>query len=138
MRTALLAAALFLPAVAADAAASPTPVSGRWITEEGKALVEVGPCGQQICGRIVRILKVDPSKPTTDVLNPNAALRTRPIVGMVFLTGFTPDDDRWRGRIYDPQSGKTYRSELIRDGETLKVRGCIGPFCRTQEWAAAR
>jgi uncharacterized protein (DUF2147 family) len=138
MRTALLAAALFLPMAANAAAPSPTPVSGRWVTEEGKALVEVGPCGQQICGRIVRILKVDPTKPTTDVLNPNAALRTRPIVGMVFLTGFTPDDDRWRGRIYDPQSGKTYRSELIRDGDTLKVRGCIGPFCRTQEWVAAR
>lgn len=137
MRTLAALTAIALAAAPA-VAATPAPVSGHWITEEGKALVEIGPCGQQICGRIARILKVDPTKPTTDVLNPNTALRTRPIVGMVFLTGFTPDADRWRGRIYDPQSGKTYRSELIRDGDTLKVRGCIGPFCRTQEWTAAR
>ena len=122
----------------AGAASVPAPISGNWISAEGKALVQIGPCGQATCGRIVRILKPDPTKPTTDVNNPDKALRNRPIVGMVFLTGFRPDDDRWRGRIYDPQSGKSYRSELIREGDRLKVKGCIGPFCRTQTWTAAR
>lgn len=134
----LLALAVLSAASPAAAAAAPAPIAGRWITVEGKALVEIGPCGQQICGRIARVLKVDPTKPTTDTNNPNAALRTRPILGMVFLTGFSPDDDRWKGRIYDPESGKSYRSELIRSGDTLKVKGCIGPFCRTQVWTPAR
>ena len=125
-------------AVASAATAAPAPIAGNWLSDEGKALVQIGPCGGQLCGRIVRILKPDPTKPTTDVLNPDKALRTRPIVGLVFLTAFRPDDDRWRGRIYDPQSGKSYRSELIREGGTLKVKGCIGPFCRTQTWTAAR
>ncbi len=131
---ALIAAAL----IGVAAASAPAPISGHWTTVDGKALVEIGPCGTQICGRIVRVLKVDPTKPTTDANNPDKTLRTRPIVGMVFLTGFTPGDDRWRGRIYDPESGKSYRSELVRDGQTLKVKGCIGPFCRTQVWTAAR
>ena len=136
MKTLLALAAL--GAASAAAAAAPAPIAGRWITVDGKALVEIGPCGRQICGRIARVLKVDPSKPTTDTNNPDAALRDRPILGMTFLTGFAPADDRWKGRIYDPESGKSYRSELSRSGDTLKVKGCIGPFCRTQVWTAAR
>jgi uncharacterized protein (DUF2147 family) len=127
-------AALLLPAVAS---AAPAPVTGRWLTTEGKALVEVGPCGALLCGRIVRVLKAPAAGPLTDLNNPDPALRNRPIAGLVFLTGFRPDDDRWRGRIYDPESGRSYRSELIRAGSTLKVKGCIGPFCRTQLWTAA-
>ena len=50
------------------------------------------------------------------------------------LTGFTADSDRWRGKIYDPESGKTYRSEVNREGAVLKVKGCISFFCRTQTW----
>lgn len=119
------------------AAAGPAPVAGRWITTEGKALVEIGPCGEQLCGRIVRVLKAPAAGPLTDLNNPDPALRRRPITGLVFLTAFRPDDDRWRGRIYDPESGRSYRSELIRAGGTLKVKGCIGPFCRTQIWTVA-
>ena len=137
MRIVAALAAMTL-AAGAVAAAAPAPIAGRWISADGKALVAIGPCGALLCGRIVRVLKVDPTKPTTDVNNPDRALRSRPIVGMVFLTGFKPDSDRWRGRIYDPQSGKSYRSELVRDGGLLKVKGCIGPFCRTQSWTAAR
>jgi uncharacterized protein (DUF2147 family) len=134
----LLFGLALLGAASVAAAAVPAPIAGRWITVDGKALVEIGGCGAQICGRIVRVLKVDPTKPTVDANNPDQALRTRPIVGMVFLTGFAPGSDRWRGRIYDPESGKNYRSELIRAGNTLKVKGCVGPFCRTQVWTAAR
>ena len=44
----------------------------------------------------------------------------------------------WRGAIYDPKRGKTYRSELKRrDANTLEVKGCIGPFCQTQVWTPA-
>ena len=120
------------------AAAGPAPVTGRWLTVEGKALVEIGPCGASICGRIAKVLKPRPGGPAVDVNNPDPALRGRPIAGIVFLSGFTPSGDRWKGRIYDPESGRTYRSELIGGGSVLKVKGCIGPFCRTQEWTAVR
>ena len=135
-------AAAALACLATAAGAAPAPVTGRWLTTEGKALVEVGPCGSgggpAICGRIARVLKPRPGGPAVDANNPDPALRTRPIEGIVFLTGFTADGDRWKGRIYDPESGRTYRSELVRAGTTLKVKGCFGPFCRTQEWLAAR
>ena len=50
MKTLLSLAAL--GAASAAAAAAPAPFAGRWITVDGKALVEIGPCGRQICGRI--------------------------------------------------------------------------------------
>ena len=130
----LLLAAVLLPAAAA---AQPAPITGRWITEDRAALVEVAPCGPALCGRIVRVLKRDPSKPITDVHNPDAALRNRPIVGLAFLTGFVADRNGWNGRIYDPRNGRSYRSVLTRTGGMLKVKGCLGPFCRTQTWTRA-
>ncbi|SOB79367.1 Uncharacterized conserved protein, DUF2147 family [Sphingomonas guangdongensis] len=126
-----------LLSAATAAGAAPAPVTGRWITQGGQAVVEVAPCGQQLCGRIVRILKPRAGGPAVDANNPDKSLRTRPIQGLAILTGFTADGDYWRGRIYDPESGRTYRSELRGAGGTLKVKGCFGPFCRTQTWARA-
>jgi len=134
----MLATVAMVLAVATPALAAPAPVTGRWLTVEGKALVEVAPCGPALCGRITRVLKPRPGGPAVDVNNPDARLRTRPIQGITILTGFTADGDKWKGRIYDPESGRTYRSELRREGATLKVKGCIGPFCRTQDWTVAR
>ena len=131
----LILAAMALSASAG--AAAPAPVAGRWLTPERDAMVEIGACGAQLCGRIARVLKADPSKPKTDVNNPDPALRSRPVVGLPILTGFTAGKDQWNGRIYDPRNGKSYRSILIRDGATLKVKGCLGPFCKTQVWTRA-
>lgn len=120
--------------IAAPAFAAPAPVSGRWLTQGGKAIVEVAPCGAALCGRIVKIVKPDPGKPLNDANNPDKAQRARPIVGIAILSGFSAAQDRWNGQIYDPETGKTYRSELRREGDTLKVKGCYGPFCKTQNW----
>ena len=115
-----------------------TPVTGRWLTVEGKALVEIAACGQQLCGRLAKVLKPRPGGPAVDANNPDPTLRNRPIAGLAILTGFTAAGDRWKGRIYDPESGRTYRSELARHGNLLNVKGCFGPFCRTQQWTAVR
>lgn len=120
---------------AVPAYAAPAPVTGRWLTQGGKAIVDIEPCGAQLCGRIVRIVRPDPGKPLNDANNPDKAQRSRPILGISILSAFVPSDDRWKGRIYDPESGRTYRSELRRTGNTLKVKGCFGPFCRTQDWS---
>lgn len=128
-------AALLL--AAAPAAAQPASVAGRWITEDGKALVEIAPCGASICGRIARVLSTEPGRPTTDVKNPDAKLRNRPLLGLTILSGFAPSGSSWKGQIYDPKSGSTYRSYLTIEGGQLKVQGCVGPFCQTQHWKRA-
>lgn len=130
--TALLAFAS--KALAAD------PIEGRWITEDRDAVVEIKKCGNVTCGRIARFLVLPPDgADQRDINNPDAKLRTRKLLGLPILTQFRQDGSKWRGRIYDPNNGKSYRSVIQRKGaNTLKVSGCIGPFCQTQTWRRAR
>lgn len=131
-----LAAVAALPAAAL---AAPAPIAGNWMTEDGVALVQVGQCGATLCGKIRKVLKPNPKFSRTDVNNPDKSKRAQPIVGLTVLSGFTADDDVWRGQIYDPKSGKTYRSVVRKNSNgTLKVEGCVGPFCKTQTWRPAR
>lgn len=122
------------PALAAE------PITGRWITEDRDAVVEIKQCGRVICGRIARFLITPPDgADQRDINNPDTALRKRKLLGLPILTQFREDGSKWRGRIYDPNNGKSYRSVLVRkDANTLEVSGCIGPFCQTQTWKRAR
>ncbi len=112
------------------------PVTGRWVTEDKDAVVAIGPCGKAMCGLIERFLMPTPQgQDQRDINNPEPKLRTRKLLGLPILSGFVADGTVWRGRIYDPNSGKTYRSIISRKGpNVLEVKGCIGPFCQTQLW----
>lgn len=130
---AALALALAVPASAAE------PIAGRWYTAEKDAVVAIAPCGKTLCGRIEKFLVPPPQgNDQRDVNNPDPAKRQRRLLGTAILWSFTPDGDVWRGQIYDPKSGKSYRSVLRRKGPgVLEVKGCVGPFCQTQEWKRA-
>lgn len=132
-RAAAVAGAMIaMPAIAAS------PIAGRYVTQDGAALIEVGRCGPTTCGRLVKILKATPGAPATDVNNSDSALRKRPIVGLPILSGFTDRGADWRGHIYDPRNGKTYKSIVSRNGDgSLKVQGCVAFICRTQTWKPA-
>ena len=131
---ALVALAFATPLLAAQ------PVSGKWLTEERDAVITIGKCGQSLCGRISKFLVPPPQGANQrDVNNKDPKLRSRKLLGMAVLTGFKEDDDLWRGRIYDPKSGKTYRSVIRRvNANTLEVKGCISIFCQTQTWTRAK
>ena len=133
---------IFIPTLmlAWPATAPAAGLSGNWITQDRSAIVAIAPCGTKLCGAIARILVDKPGVPSTDVRNPDPALRSKPLVGLRILSGFTGKDDRWdEGRIYDPQSGKSYRSKLRlnKDG-SLNVSGCIAFLCKTQSWTRGR
>lgn len=121
------------PAHAAD------PIAGRWVTQEKDAVIAIAACRQKFCGTIDRFLVPPPQgSDQRDINNPDPALRQRRLLGMPILSGFTEEPDLWRGRIYDPKSGKTYRSVIRRKGTNMiEVKGCIGPFCQTQVWRKA-
>ena len=133
-----------LAAFAALASAAPLlaaqPIEGRWVTAEKDAVIQIGKCGSKLCGKIARFLVAPPQGlDQRDVNNKEPRLRNRKLLGMPVLTGFSEESDLWRGEIYDPKSGKTYRSVVRRkDANRLEVKGCIGPFCQTQVWTRAR
>ncbi len=134
----LIPLALLALAFASPARAAPD-VTGNWVTQDRSGLVTINRCGAGLCGRVAKALIRKPGYPQSDIHNPNPALRRRPILGLQILSGFTPKKDRWEGKIYDPESGKTYRSllKLNSDG-SLKVSGCIAFFCQSQRWTRAR
>jgi uncharacterized protein (DUF2147 family) len=131
----LAAAAITLVAAAAPV---PAPVTGRWATEDGTAVVHIAPCGKALCGRIAKVLKAKPGQATTDVHNPDAAKRGRPIIGLTILTGLKASASSWDGQIYDPKTGRSYTAYLSIDGNRLAMKGCYGVFCKTQYWTRAQ
>lgn len=139
MRRWLAAAALAL-AVPASAQSS---IDGVWRDDGGYVEITVGPCGAQggqtRCGRITRIIRMKPGETDRDRHNHDPALRSRSILGITILSGLTWRDGAWRGRVYNPEDGGTYRSEVRPGaGGTLEVKGCLSFICRTRVWPGAR
>jgi uncharacterized protein (DUF2147 family) len=108
---------------------------GDWKTP-ANSIVRVEQCGAAVCLRVVRLSPAAPS--STDQQNPDAALHSRRLCGLVVGTGFHPDDAAHLsdGRLYDPKSGHTYRGTITADGDTLHLRGYIGIplFGRSETW----
>ena len=136
-RKLLAIAATCLLTLSAQAAA---PITGRWVTQSKDGVVEIYQCGAQLCGKLAKFLVMPPAGAgAKDINNPNKALRGRTILGMNVLSGFTEKGDEWKGQIYDPKSGKTYRSVVYKGKSgNLVVKGCIGPFCQAQTWTPSR
>lgn len=139
-RFALALAASFALAAPALAWFAPQPITGRWMTKEKDSIVTISQCGATVCGRLSRYL-VMPKGGTEqkDVNNPDPEKRKRKLLGTALMWGLKPDGDVWRGTIYDPRNGKSYRSVVrLKSADVLEVKGCIGPFCQAQEWTRAK
>ena len=119
------------PALAVDA------IDGVYIDSGGYVEITVAPCGQAHCGKITRIIRRKPGESDRDAHNDNPALRNRPILGLTLLSGLQWRDGAWRGEVYNPEDGETYRT-VVRAGAdgALEVEGCLGPFCRKRIWPA--
>jgi uncharacterized protein (DUF2147 family) len=125
---AAIAAAL---AVAGAAAGATDPIFGRWLVENGEAVIEIAPCGGAACGRVVWLESpwAPDGKPKRDVENPDRSARDRPLCGLPLISGLKPaGDGAWQdGEIYSARDGRTYGFEIRPDGPNrLDVRGYIG------------
>ena len=134
-----ISAILAMTALLASSAHAAAPVNGRWVTQEKNAVVEIYSCGANICGKIAKFLVPPPQGAgQKDVNNPDMALRGRTLLGMNILSNFSAKGSQWNGTIYDPKAGKSYRSIIYKStAGDLVVKGCIGPFCRTQKWVSS-
>lgn len=122
----ILLVATSVPSLAA------VPVNGRYYTDGKDSIVQIGPCGPVVCGKIAKVLKGPPGGGrAVDANNPDPKLRSRPIEGIIILSDFKDSGGEWEGKIYDPRAGKTYRSTMAKQSDgSLKVKGCVGPFCK--------
>ena len=115
-------------------------IVGHWLTGSGKAHVEVYKQSGKYFGKIVWLKTPlnEQGKPKVDKNNPEDNLKDRPLMGLVNLWDFVYSDGEYEdGKIYDPESGKTYSCIMkIKDDGTLSVRGYIGISLigRTDVW----
>jgi uncharacterized protein (DUF2147 family) len=120
----------------APCAAQAGTVTGLWATERNNGRVRVEACGAAVCGYVVdgNQLRANPAQ--TDVHNPDPAKRARPVKGLMILQGYAGGPPRWRGSIYDPQTGdESHDSTLtLVAPDTLEVEGCRLFFCRSETW----
>ena len=117
--------------------------TGVWLTPAGNSHIEIRLCGEKLCGKLVWFTEPHNADGTlkVDEKNKNEALRTRPLLGLQLMSGFTKTGDgKWtRGRIYNPEDGRTYRSKLeVKDQNTLNVSGCVLVFCKAQTWTRVK
>ncbi len=124
--------------VVASAQVWSASVIGHWQTidddtEEPKSVVELYEKDGKLFGKVTDLL----IKPDDTVCKEcRGDLKDQLIVGMDIVTGLTLKGEAYEGgEILDPENGKTYDAKIWLDGEdTLKVRGYLGIFFRTQTW----
>jgi len=116
---------------------------GLWKNED--ATFEIFENDGKLSARIVALKepKTAEGKEKTDIHNPDRSKRNRPIIGLVFMSGFNrKSDTRWEnGAIYDPKSGNTYSCFMELDGPNrIEVHGYIGISLigRTDVWTRAQ
>ena len=114
-------------------------ILGTYMTEGGKAKIVVSKQGTRYIGTLVWTRRGD----ILDSKNPDKAEAQKKLVGKVILHDLQHDEDAdyKGGKIYDPESGKTYSCKATRQADgNLKVRGFIGAslFGRTTLWTRQR
>ena len=126
--------------ISAIAWSDTTDVEGRWLTEDGDGWIEIRLVGNTLEGTIAGSPDSKQREEREyDEFNPDPSLRNRRLQGLTIMTGLEYDGEgRWTGgRIYDPNSGKTYKCSLRQlDANTVKLRGYIGVslFGRSETW----
>tara|TARA_B100000513_G_C11853508_1_gene170213 strand:- start:38 stop:493 length:456 start_codon:yes stop_codon:yes gene_type:complete len=114
-------------------------IFGYWLTSG--SIVKIETCNNSICGEIATVFTeegVDPES-ILDENNKDKSKRERPIVGINILSDFFIEKSDQKifkgGKIYDPRSGNTYKSNLyLNEDGTLKVEGCLAFICDGEEW----
>ena len=129
MRYRLILAAALLGTAGPALAQAPT---GEWLVADGGARIRIVDCGDTLWG-VVSWEK----KPGRDVNNPNAALKSRPTLGMPVLLHMKPaQSGKWEGEVYNSENGQTYDASIVlRGADTLHIEGCaLGILCGGEDW----
>lgn len=138
-------ATLLLIASSDGEAQGPQTIAGVWLDDTGQGAVEVYPCGDKMCGKLVWMkAPLDKSgKPQADVLNPDQTKRQRPVCGIQIIGNLKRQaNGSWdQGWIYDPKVGKSYDVEIkATRPDRLNVTGYIGTklLSETFVWTRAQ
>ncbi len=134
---------LFLGLMWKAHAQSENAILGLWYNTEKTAQIQIMKTGSEFIGKITWVKNPNTDgKPVLDRQNSDPKLQTRPILGLSILEGLKYGGGMWKdGKIYDPNSGKTYSCEVrLKNANVLEVKGYLGfSFVgRTVEWTKVK
>jgi uncharacterized protein (DUF2147 family) len=113
-------------------------VKGIWINDNKDAKMEIYRSGDKYYGKVIwtdNMYESDGRTLRKDEKNSDDVLKNRTIQNMIILSGFTYNDGEWTGgEIYNPKTGKTYKSTMKLSGRNLEIRGYVGIFSKTTTW----
>lgn len=122
------------------AAVAQTGVTGLWKTIDDntgrpRSVVEIVEEGGRLKGRIVKLFR-DPGEEPDPICDECPADRKdQKVIGLEIIRDLVRDGGEWEdGTILDPENGKVYDCKIWLEEGTLKVRGYVAFFFRTQTW----
>jgi uncharacterized protein (DUF2147 family) len=150
------ASALAALALMSGTALAASPV-GDWMTEDGRAIVRIGPCGQvdvtsappgRRAGGKQPAAQADPAAPLCGLLawskgrsdgdrTDGSAGEVKSLVGTSLLSDMKPKGgNRWEGEVTNPTNGRVYQSHMsLKSTDVLRIEGCVlGFLCGGQDW----
>lgn len=104
-------------------------------TKQPRSVVEIYIEDDKLKGNIIKFFP-QPGEDADPVCDKcKGELLNSKIIGMQIIDNMKLSKGKWKdGKILDPDDGKFYDCKIWLDEQTLKVRGYIGFFYRTQEW----
>lgn len=118
-------------------------IIGSWQTfdddsGEVNSIIDIYEDGGKIYGKIVKVFPREGEDPDPICDLCPGERKDQKVLGMVIMEGVPVDDgERFKGKILDPENGKTYRSAAWLENGRLRLRGYVAMFYRTQTWLPA-
>jgi len=114
-------------------------IEGKWKTiddETGKpkSIVEVFKKSDgKYYGKVVQLL-IKPEN--NNCVKCKDDRKNKPLIGLEIIRGLFKDGNEFGGgTITNPKDGKSYKTEIVREGNTLKVKALVmGIAMKTQTW----
>jgi uncharacterized protein (DUF2147 family) len=122
------------------AMAAPLDPSGLWLTKNDASIIKIAPCGTNYCGKIAWLKEPKESDGSLklDRNNKDVTKRSHPMVGVDLLLDLAAAEDRWKGKVYNPEDGKIYDVTFKVNGgkpgsETAELEGCLFRYlCKSE------
>lgn len=104
-------------------------IYGTWSNPKGTIDVRTAPCGERLCGEIVRA--------SPKAIDDARKKGVNQLVGLQLLQDYKRRSDDWAGRVYVPDMGRTFSSRIAFVGpDQIRISGCLigGILCKSQVW----
>ncbi|MFZ6759853.1 DUF2147 domain-containing protein [Undibacterium sp. Ji50W] len=99
--------------LANNQANKPDAFAGTWLTQSGSLEVQIGNCGQSVCGKVSKINDAANLSNMTAMGSTATSASAIPVLGKTIMEGFTASGAAtWSGTIFNRADGQTYACQM--------------------------